>query len=82
MDLNEEQMEAYLDMKEQAALEVYRKAGGATHTKLSESLRGALEEAFLIGYSYGGIEHEDDLRKAQKDDPVAFYNWVQEGVEQ
>lgn len=82
MEPTEDQVEVYLDMKEQAALEVYRKSGGATYHQLPYTFRETLEEAFLIGYGYGGIEFEDDLRKAQKNDPLTFYNWVQEGVEE
>lgn len=80
MELTEEQMEVYVEMKEQAALEVYRKSCGVSYQKISEPIRIALEEAFLIGYGYGGIEYENDLRKAQRDDPLTFYKWIQEGL--
>lgn len=80
MDYSKEQLkviEKFLYGKEQSALEFYREFSGHQLMSLPKEIRETLETTFLIGFGHGGLEHEEDLRKLQKDDPINFYKWVE-----
>jgi len=84
MQLTEEQMKqiaSHLEQKEKVALEMFRGRAGESFELLPELIRETIEDAFLIGYDYGGIEYYNDLRKMQKNDPVQFYAWIKEGID-
>lgn len=80
MEYSDEQlkaMEEFINVKEQHALELYRQSASKSSHELPKEIKEALETAFLIGYGYGGIEYEEDLRKLQKNDPISFYKWIE-----
>lgn len=78
MKYTEQEIEDLLEKKEQAAWNIYLSSTGDAFRRLPKPLQDIAKEAFLIGYGYGGIEYENDLRKLQKEDPVSFYKWIEE----
>lgn len=71
----ESAINAYLEKKEEDAWNEVKDR--MIEDNFPNWLKGAIRNAFIIGFQSGNIKTEQEILEISKTNPTAFYNWLQ-----